>query len=371
MQDRPMMTDRRSLLAAAAAAVPAAGGAATLSRRRRSQVRMVATEEAFALPEWLAAMAELPMTGPDANEAKFLRFVQSVAEWRVGLVDFEQRLKVMDETGVDVHLLSLTTPGVQSFAPGPAIDMARRVNDRLVGIIAQHPTRFAGLATVAPQAPEAAAAEIERAMGALKLNGLLINSYTNDEYLDLPKYDPILAAAAKFKAPLYIHPRTPSPSMVGPFSDHGLIGALWGFAADTSLHAMRLIMSGVFDRHPDLTVVLGHMGEGIPYWFWRIDNMYDKYTRLNAGPAMGLKPLKKRPSEYFRENFYITTSGMNSHDSLKFGIDVLGADRIMFAVDYPYESSAQSAEFLNTAPISETERRKIGHLNAERVFRIR
>jgi 2,3-dihydroxybenzoate decarboxylase len=331
----------------------------------------IATEEAFAIPEWQAAMREVPMEGPEANEVRFLRFVQSVDHWRIGLTDFDARLAEMDAAGVDMHLLSLTTPGVQSFAPDRACEIARIVNDRLACVIAEHPGRFAGLATVAPQRPEVAAEELERAITELKLNGLLINSYTNDEYLDLPKYDPILAAAARLKAPLYIHPRTPAPSMVRPYSAHGLIGALWGFAADTGLHAMRLIMSGAFDRHPDLKVVLGHLGEGIPYWFWRIDNMYHKYNDLGAAQAIGISPLRQPPSEYFKTNIYLSTSGMNSHVNLDFAIKQVGVDRIMFAIDYPYESSEQSVRFLETAPISEDDREKIAYRNAERIFRIR
>ena len=133
---------------------------------------------------------------------------------------------------------------------------------------------------------------------------------------------------------------------------------------------MRLIMSGVFDRHPNLTVVLGHMGEGIPYWFWRIDNMYQKFNELGAGPAIGIRPLKRLPSEYFKTNIYMTTSGMNSHENLKFGIDLVGSERIMFAIDFPYESTQQSVEFLESAPISEGERENIAYRNAERVFNI-
>jgi 5-carboxyvanillate decarboxylase len=367
-----MKISRRKLLtAAAAAAVAVPAAAVSNTSRRKSRMFKIATEEAFAIPEWLDAMGQIPMEGPEASEVRFLRFVQSIEAWRKGLTDFSHRLAIMDECGVDMHLLSLTTPGVQSFAPDQASAVARLVNDRLAEIIAKHPARFAGLATVAPQQPEAAAVELERAISRLGLNGLLINSYTNDEYLDLPKYDPILAAAARLGAPLYIHPRTPSPSMVKPYAAHGLIGALWGFAADTGLHAMRLIMSGVFDRHPDLTVVLGHMGEGIPYWFWRIDNMYQKYNALGAGAAIGIKPLKQLPSEYFRTNIYMTTSGMNSHDNLRFAIDLLGSERIMFAIDFPYESSAQSVQFLETAPIGERDRENIAHRNAERVFRIK
>ncbi|WP_190304698.1 amidohydrolase family protein [Pseudomonas chlororaphis] len=330
----------------------------------------IATEEAFAVPEWQVAMSKLSLQGPEANEVKFLNFVQSVDEWRIGLTDFSHRLNIMDRYGVDMHLLSLTTPGVQSFAPEIASQVAYLVNDQLAEIIAKYPTRFAGLATVAPQNPEEAAQELERAITKLGLNGLLINSYTNDEYLDLPKYDPILSMAAKLKVPLYIHPRTPSPSMVKPYAAHGLIGALWGFAADTGLHAMRLIMSGVFDRHPDLKVVLGHMGEGIPYWFSRIDNMYHKFNALGAAEAIGIRPLRQVPSEYFKTNIYMTTSGMNSHATLEYAIKLLGSERIMFAIDFPYESTEESIAFLETAPITLQERENIAHLNAMRVFGI-
>ena len=333
--------------------------------------RRIATEEAFAIPEWLDTMAKVPMEGAEANEVRFLRFVQAVEEWRVGLIDFKHRLAIMDENGVDMHLLSLTTPGVQSFAPDQATAVATMVNDRLAEIIKAYPGRFSGLATIAPQQPQAAAVELERAITTLGLNGVLINSYTNDEYLDLDKFDPILAMAAKLDTPLYIHPRTPSPSMVKPYSAHGLIGALWGFAADTGLHAMRLIMSGAFDRHPNLKLVLGHMGEGIPYWFWRIDNMYKKYNSLGAGAAIGIKPLRQLPSEYFKTNIYLTTSGMNSHDNLRFAIEQVGVERIMFAIDFPYESSAESVRFLDTAPISTLDRNAIAHGNAERVFKIK
>lgn len=334
-------------------------------------LRIIATEEAFATSEWMNDMDCFPPTGPEAVEANFLKVIQNVPAWRNGLLDLDIRLREMDENGVDIHLLSLTTPGVQTFEGDHATALARQANDWLASTIRERPTRFAGLACVAPQDPQAAANEIRRAIGVLGLNGVIINSYTNDEFLDLPKFDPILAACTEMKAPLYLHPRTPAPSMIKPFAAHGLVGALWGFQADTSLHAMRLIMSGAFDRHPDLTLVLGHMGEGIPYWFWRIDNMSRKYPAIGAMKSLNFTELRQPPSEYFKTNIYITTSGMNWHRSLQFGIDTVGADRIMFAIDFPYESSAESVEFLRTASISESDRALIAHANAERVFSIR
>ena len=360
------MIDRRTLLGASALV----GSTAAIAKPTKAKCyRRIATEEAFATPDWLAATESVPISSPDGFEAKTLRGIQAIPQVRQGLLDFDRRLKVMDECGVDMHLLSLTTPGVQSLERDKAVRFASTLNDFLASTIRQHPTRFSGLAAVAPQDPVSAAAEIDRAMGTLGLNGVLINSYTNGEYLDHPKFEPIFEALVRNKAPLYIHPRVPTPAMAAPFVDYGLSTAIWGFAADTGLHAMRLIMSGVFDRHPELTVVLGHMGEAIPYWFWRIDNMAAKARRHVIG--RGERPVPaKLPSEYFRSNFYITTSGVNSHANLKFAIELLGADRIMFAIDYPFEDSAGSVAFLDTAPITERDRHKIAYGNAERVFRI-
>lgn len=361
------MIDRRTLLGSgAAAALPIKTSALGTTR----PYRRIATEEAFAIPEWFNAMAALPAASLDIQEARMLAGLHAIPPIHQGLVDFDHRLKIMDNTGVDVHLLSLTTPGVQSLDPALAVTMARQTNDYLAGIIKKYPGRFAGLAAVSPQDVPAAVTEVDRALGELKLNGVLINSYTNGAYLDEPQFDPLLAAIARHGVPLYLHPRIPAPAMVQPYLAQGLTNAIWGFAADTGLHAMRMIMGGVFDRHPDLSVVLGHMGEAIPYWFWRIDNMFVKARSSPNAATYPARNLKKMPSQYFRENFYITTSGVNSHANLKFALEVVGVDRIMFAIDYPFESSAESVAFLDSAPISQTERKKIAFRNAERVFRL-
>ena len=361
-----MTASRRDILTAGAALPLAAASAGAEGKHYRK----IATEEAFAIPEWFEAMDSIRTTSPEINEVRLLRQLQSVPALRRGLLDFDYRLQNMDETGVDMHVLSLTTPGAQALDAAQGTALARLSNDRLAEVIIRHPTRFAGLAAVAPQDPAAAAREIERAVKALGFGGVLINSYTHGEYLDDPKFEPILAALVAHNVPLYLHPRVPAPAMVQPYAQHGLLGALWGFAADTGLHAMRLIMSGVFDRYPELTVVLGHMGEAIPYWFWRIDNMYKRTVGAPNATERGLTPLRKLPSQYFRDNFYITTSGVNSHANLNFAIDLLGVDRIMFAIDYPYESSAESVAFLDTAPIPVNDRDRIAHRTAERVFGI-
>ena len=232
-------------------------------------------------------------------------------------------------------------------------------------LIARHPTRYAGLATIAPQDPKRAVKEMERAIRTLKLNGVMINSHTNGEYLDELKFWPILEAAAGLDVPIYIHPRSPSPAMAQPYRKYHLEHAIWGYAVETGLHAVRLIMSGVFDKYPTLKIVIGHMGENIPYALYRMDWMHAR-----APVAMDRPKLALTPSEYFRRNFMITTSGVNWHPALKFCIEVLGADNIMWAVDYPYQETHEAVRFMNDAPISDEDKAKIFHRNAERVFRI-
>jgi 5-carboxyvanillate decarboxylase len=334
--------------------------------------RRIATEEAFSIPEVFAALQDwLAAAGPDEPDHDFLSFLfgqdlPGLQRVRRQLIDLEdERLQIMDGSGVDMHLLSLTAPGVQTLADDQAVSLARQVNDRLAGVISRHPDRFAGLAAIAPQAPAHAAAEIRRAIGDLKLNGVVINSHTRNEYLDDEKFWPIFAAAEDLGAPIYIHPRSPSAQMAQPYKRFGLETGIYGFQAETGLHAIRLICSGVFDRFPKLQIVLGHLGEGIPFWLWRVDYMHPVRSSHNTRPKLELTP-----SEYFKRNFMITTSGMNWHPALRFCIEAVGADNIMWAIDYPYQLTAGAVEFMNAAPIADDDKQKIFHRNAERVFRI-
>lgn len=334
--------------------------------------RRIATEEAFSVPEVADAMkAWAAAASPAEPDQDFWSYVlnedtEAMRRIRRQLLDLEdERLAIMDRNGVSVHLLSLTAPGVQALEEPRATELAALVNDRLAGVIARHPDRFAGLAAVAPQNPKAAAAEIERAIRELKLHGVVINSHTRSEYLDDEKYWPIFEAAEALGAAIYIHPRSPSAQMAEPYKKYALETAMWGFQADTGLHAIRLICSGVFDRFPDLTIVLGHMGEGIPFWLYRLDYMHPVHASYHPRPE-----LKLTPSEYFKRNFAITTSGMNWHPVLRFCIEAVGADNIMFAIDYPYQQTEGAVRFMNDAPVPEEEKRKLFHLNAERIFRI-
>jgi 5-carboxyvanillate decarboxylase len=275
------------------------------------------------------------------------------------------RIALMDATGIDMQILSMTAPGVQVFDPATATRLARESNDVLVEAIKGHPTRLAGLAAVAPQNPKGAAAELARVAGLPGIKGLIINSHTGGEYLDAAKYWPIFEAAEALGLPLYLHPREPSPSMIGPYLEYGLYFAGWGFAAEAGLHAMRLIMSGVFERFPRLQIILGHMGEAIPFWLQRIDNRYLLQVKIGA-----VTKLARLPSEYFLQNFVITTSGVCSEPALKLSLDVLGVDRILFAADYPYESVEEAVSFMDRADLSDDARGRIYWQNAARVFHL-
>lgn len=273
------------------------------------------------------------------------------------------RIAQMDTDRIDFAVLSITSPGVQVFDSITATRLAANANDVLSAAIKTYPTRLAGLAALAPQDPIKAAKELERAINTLGMKGYLINSHTMGEYLDDTKFWSIFEAAQALNVPLYLHPREPAPSMVTPFLDYGLYFAGWGFAVETATHALRLIMSGVFDRFPKLKIVLGHMGEGLPFWLQRIDNRYLLQVKIGA-----VKKLPRLPSEYFKDHFFITTSGVMSAPALHLSIEVLGEDNIMFAADYPYESVEDGVEFMDKVDITEEQRQKIYAENAIRIF---
>ena len=324
-------------------------------------IKRIAIEEAFVTQEIADEWAKILAQGAP-GEPGFRKMGETILADSPGtrivhqrLVDLgERRIADMDAMGIDMQVISITSPGVQVFEAELATSLAHQANDRLSEAIKAHPDRFAGLAAVAPQDPNAAAKEIERAVQQLGLKGFLINSHTFGEYMDDVKYWPIFESAEANDAPFYLHPRPPAPSMIEPFLDYGLFFAGWGFTIETATHALRLIMSGVFDKFPKLKIILGHMGEGLPYWLQRLDNRYLLQVKIGAVPEM-----PKLPSQYFRDNFVITTSGVASHPALRHALDVLGPDAIMFAADYPYESVEEAVEFMDTAPISEDDRRKI------------
>jgi 5-carboxyvanillate decarboxylase len=335
-------------------------------------IRRIAVEEAFVTPE-IMAQWYVVLAGKDV-EPGFAKMGETILAQTPANKPLDDRLldigagriAHMDEIGIDLQVLSLTSPGVQVFDGALATRLAAQSNDVLAAAVKTYPARFAGLAAIAPQEPVEAAHEIERAAGKLGLNGIIINSHTMGEYLDAPKYRPIFEAAQAQEMPIYLHPREPAPSMVTPFLDYGLFFAGWGFAAETGLHAMRLIMSGTFDRFPKLRIVLGHMGEGIPFWLQRIDNRYLLEVKIGA-----VQKLPKLPSEYFLDNFVITTAGVTSMPALRLSLDVLGVERILFAADFPYEDDAEAVRFMDGATVTENERKQIYETNAMRVFKLK
>jgi predicted TIM-barrel fold metal-dependent hydrolase len=204
---------------------------------------------------------------------------------------------------------------------------------------------------------------MERAINTLKLNGFLVNSHTQNVYLDDSRCWPMLEAAEALGAPLYLHPRAPSDGMAAPFRDYRMEGGVWGYAVEASTHALRLMLSGVLDRFPRLRIVLGHMGEALPFWLGRLDLM------AAPGSRAALKN-KLKPSEYIQRNFAITTSGFQDPQVLRFCIDKVGLDRIMWAIDYPFQPTAPAVKFIESATLSDQERAQVAFQNAQRIFRI-
>jgi predicted TIM-barrel fold metal-dependent hydrolase len=330
--------------------------------------RRIATEEAFAIPEQFEGYRALGRSTWSSPDVVFWnRILRDPDNPLVGpLLDLDDlRIADMDANGVDVQLLLLTSPGVQLFDADTATGLATLANDRLADAIARHPDRFAGLAAFAPQDPQRAAQEMARAIKHLGLNGFVVNSHTNGEYLDQEKFWPILEAAEALGAPIYIHPRPLPEPAIGPYLDQELWAGIWGYAAETGLHGLRLITSGVFDRFPNLKIVLGHMGEGLPYFVYRMDHMSRILRQIGSQ-----KDYELDPSEYLRRNFLITTSGMNHHPPLELCVKVLGAENIMWAIDYPYQQTPECVEFMDSAPVAREELEKIYAGNAERVFGI-
>jgi len=317
-------------------------------------MRKIALEEHFTRPE-LAAYAQY--AGSDRGSPVFERFQER-------LLDFgEMRLEAMDRAGIDLAVLSVTTPGVQAEPDAEvAIKRARIENDFLAREITKHPTRYAGFAHLPLQDAAAAADELSRCVEQLEFKGALVNGHTNGRYLDERGYDPFWERVEALGVPVYLHPRDPfdAPHMFA--GHHELLGATWAWTAETATHALRLVFGGVFDRYPKARLILGHMGETLPYLMWRLDSRW----RVQAGN----EPIERAPSAIIRDNIFVTTSGVCSHASLACALAALGEDRVMFSVDYPYEDCDVAAEFIDSAPISEEARAKVCNGTARRLLRL-
>jgi 2,3-dihydroxybenzoate decarboxylase len=281
----------------------------------------------------------------------------------------EMRLEHMNETGIDKAILALTSPGVQPLLDvDEARNIVSRANDYLAERCQAHPDRFIGMTAVAPQDPEWSAAEIRRGADELGFKGVQINSHTQGTYLDEERFDPIFRALADTGQPLYIHPATLPDSMMGGMIEAGLDGAVFGFAVETSYHLLRLVTTGIFDRYPDLQIIAGHGCEALPFWLYRTDYMHKAGIRSQRYARF--KPLKHDLFHYMRHNFLGTCSGLPFEPAIKLMIEVMGEDRVMYAMDYPYEYVADEVRMMDNLAIPDAQKQKFFQSNAERWFNL-
>ncbi len=334
----------------------------------------IATEEAFAPPEMIEAYFKLidndPQVDPGLKSA-WGYFGRNATPRAINIRERLQdlgtrRIADMDAAGIDRQIIALTSPGTQIFDTDTARNIAVLANDRLAEATRNYPERFTGLTAIAPQDPGHAAREIERGVNHLGFRGVIINSHTNGEYLDDAKFWPIFESAEALDVPIYLHPNTPSRQMIAPFLQRGLEMAIYGFQVETGFHALSLIIAGVFDRYPKLKLILGHLGEALPYWMYRIDHMHG--ASVGSGRYKNWVPLQKRPSEYMRENFYITTSGTPWAPAINFAQSVMGMDRVLYAMDYPYQYVPQEVTLSDNVSMRAEDKRKFFQANAEALF---
>jgi predicted TIM-barrel fold metal-dependent hydrolase len=323
-------------------------------------VKLIGLEEHFVTREVVAAWRALD---PEWQDLSLTASTQGDSARRLADLG-DQRLAEMAKAGLDVQVLSLSTPGVQNLAPAEAVALQIAANDTLAEAVRAHPDCFQGLATLATPNPAAAAAELQRAVTDLGLNGAMVFGRTRDRNMDEPEFWPIYEVAAALKAPLHLHPQSPcpavrsayysghSPEVDAAFATYGI-----GWHYDSGVQILRLILSGVFDRFPDLQVIVGHWGEMVLFYLDRIDTMN------------GVAGLRRPVSEYFRTNIYLAPSGILSQRYLRWAIEVVGVDRLLFSTDYPFVNTPEGGAraFLAQAPISDSDRLKIASGNWDRL----
>ena len=280
------------------------------------------------------------------------------------------RIADMDRGGLDICILSLTAPGIQAIPNvAQAVAEARRTNDYLAENIAKNPKRLKGFATVPLQDPQAAAQELTRCVKDLGFCGVLVNGFSqigeadSAVFYDLPQYRPFWATVQELDVPFYLHPRSPLATRQQAYEGYPWLAASpWGFAVETSIHALRLMASGLFDEYPKVRIILGHLGEGLPFAIWRVDHRILK---------TGVHPKAKLPmGHYLRENFYITTSGNFRTQALMDVILEVGADHVLYSVDYPYEDVVEAQDWFDRVAISDSDRQKIVRDTAQKLFRL-
>jgi predicted TIM-barrel fold metal-dependent hydrolase len=344
--------------AKAAEAAPVTGNTADTAQPDPGPLTgKIALEEHFVLPE-------LFDTSYAVRDLPTLELRQKILDMGSG------RIAEMDRGGVEISILSHVAAGIQAIPnTSQAIALARRANDYLAEHIAKYPKRLQGFAALPLQDPKAAAQELTRCVKELGMCGALVNGFSqvgevdSAVFYDLPQYRPFWATVQELDVPFYLHPRSPLATRQQAYEGHAwLAGSPWGFAVETSIHALRLMGSGLFDEYPKLKVILGHLGEGLPFGIWRVDHRIARGT---------LAPKTKLPmGQYLRENFYITTSGNFRTQALTDVILEVGADRVLYSVDYPFEDVVEAKDWLDGAAISDADRMKIAHGNARKLFNL-
>jgi predicted TIM-barrel fold metal-dependent hydrolase len=324
-------------------------------------MRTIAIEEHFMTPRYRETVV--------ANE--FRNFYLQSRSDQLGHGIIEQNMDVgakrlahMDAAGVDVQVLSFASPGPQPFDPQTAIALARDANDRIHEAVKAHPTRFAAFAALPTPDPKAAADELERCAKQLGFKGAMVHGHTRGSFLDERRYWGIFERAEALDVPIYLHPALPHPEALKAYFDgyEELARAGWGFMVDTSCHFLRILFAGVFDAFPRLKIILGHLGEGLPFAMHRLNE--------HTWRAAQRRGLKKTPLEYIRDNLLVTTSGNWYEPAFVCTLLAIGADNILFAIDWPYESNKVGIEWLEKISVSDADREKIAHLNAEHILRI-
>jgi uncharacterized protein len=323
-------------------------------------MRTIALEEHFATPTFLDGPGrELKDQAQKYNSARAVKLIEQLCD--LG----DKRIAEMDAAGIDMQIVSLTSPGTEQLEAAEAIALASDTNDYLAAAIRKNPSRIGGFAALPTAAPDKAAQELERRVRQQKFAGAVINGHHRGRYLDDKFFWPILECAEKLGAPIYLHPTPPPPPVIeasyggfAPLVTQMLAGPGWGWHIETAVHVIRLALGGVFDRYPKLQIVIGHMGEGLPFMFQRLDVMPRAVTKL------------ERPvSAYLRDNVYYTFSGFNFPATfLDLFLELGGVERIMFSADHPYQSMAQARAFLEQLPVSAADKARIAHGNAERLF---
>jgi predicted TIM-barrel fold metal-dependent hydrolase len=283
------------------------------------------------------------------------------------LNDVDERLTLMDESGISLQVLSVIGPGADLLDPIAGPPFATRYNDTVAAIVRQHPDRYAAFAHLPLTAPDAAADELERAVRDLGFRGALMSGVTGGKFLDDPMFEPMLARAEALDVPIYIHPGIPPESVRRAYYD-GFDPAVsftfstsgWGWHAETAVHVLRLVLAGTLDRHPRLKLIIGHMGEGLPMMLERCDGTLGKVA----------KNLQRSISQTILDHVTITVSGFFSLPPFQAAMLSFGPDRIMFSVDYPFSTNAVARAFLDKLPVSEEDRAKIAHGNADRILKL-